>query len=260
MQKRKILFVGYGHMALAVIQGILKSDLNQKYDLEITGRDVHKAETFLKNHSLVSHFQVIPSNLGIDITDKIVLLCIKPYGISSFHYIGKAYACLSLLAGTTLQTIRRYIHSVGYVRMMPNTAASYQKSSSAVFCEGIELDTIKEIILSFGSCVEVGSENLVDASIATSGSAPAFIALIAQALIDSGVREGLDRKQSKALVRKMFEGFAQLLNDKEPQEIIDAITSPNGTTIEGLSILEQKAVRGAIMEACHQAVLKAKQQ
>ncbi len=258
MQKQKLLFVGYGHMALAIIKGALNANLNQKYHFEITGRSPDRLKDFLKLHKLESYFTIISSECKLDITDKIVLLCIKPYGISSFNYIGKAYACLSVLAGTDIQTISRYIDSKGYVRIMPNTAASYQKSSSAVFCSGIQIELIEDIILSFGNCIEVNNENLIDASIATSGSAPAFIALIAQALIDSGVREGLTRSQSKALVRGMFDGFAKLLNNQEPQEIIDAITSPGGTTIEGLSILEKHGIRGAIIEAGHQAVLKAK--
>lgn len=258
MQKQKLLFIGHGNMALAIIKGALNAQLNQKYDFEITGRNQERLKNFLKLHNLESHFKIIPAECDLDITDKIILLCIKPYGIDSFSYTGKAHACLSVLAGTSIQTISKYIDSKGYVRIMPNTAASYQKSSSAVFCNNIQIESIQDIILSFGNCIEVDSEDLIDASIATSGSAPAFIALIAQALIDSGVKEGLTRSQSKALVRGMFDGFAKLLNDKEPQEIIDAITSPGGTTIEGLSVLEKQAVRGAIIEAAHQAVLKAK--
>ena len=106
--------------------------------------------------------------------------------------------------------------------------------------------------------VVVDKEELIDAAIATSGSSPAFIALIAQALIDAGVREGLNCAQSRELVCGMFEGFASLLAESRPQEIIDAIASPAGTTIEGLSVLENRAVRGAIIEAAHQAVLKAR--
>ena len=76
MQKQKLLFIGHGNMALAIIKGALNAQLNQKYDFEITGRNQERLKNFLKLHNLESHFKIIPAECGLDITDKIILLCI----------------------------------------------------------------------------------------------------------------------------------------------------------------------------------------
>lgn len=258
MTKQKVLIIGYGQMALAIIKGILHSGLDQKYSFEICGRDTQKAKDFLQTHQLQEFFSVIETDNAVNINERIVFLCIKPQGLGSFTFRGDALKVVSVMAGVKIEQIKKSISARDYIRIMPNTAAKYQKSSSAVFCENNSLLEIQDLLESFGSIVLVDQEKLIDSSIATSGSAPAFVALVAQSLIDAGVREGLNRNQSKELVRGMFEGFASLIKESEPQEIIDAITSPGGTTIEGLSILEERGVRGAFIQACHQAVAKSK--
>ncbi|MCE3037385.1 pyrroline-5-carboxylate reductase [Helicobacter sp. faydin-H20] len=264
MTKQKVLILGYGQMAIAIIKGILQARLYEKYDFEISGRNLQKARDFLQTHNIQTYFNILENSSSIAVADKIVFLCVKPYGLGSFIFSGEAFKVISVMAGVSIQAIREKVQAKTYIRVMPNTAAKYQKSSSAVYCENyssIPVDVSDEnldLLESFGSVVSVGEEKLIDASIATSGSSPAFVALIAQALIDAGVREGLGRIQSKELVRGMFEGFALLLKHEDPQNIIDAITSPAGTTIEGLSVLEKSGVRGIIIEACHQAVAKTK--
>ncbi|CAM2872041.1 pyrroline-5-carboxylate reductase dimerization domain-containing protein [Helicobacter felis] len=112
------------------------------------------------------------------------------------------------------------------------------------------------ILECFGSCVEVQSEALIDASLATNGSSLAFLSMAAQALVSAGVREGLSVDQASELVEQSFKGFAQLLQESDPQEIIDSICTPGGATIAGLSVLEEKAFKGILMQACHIAVRK----
>lgn len=258
MNKQKILFVGYGNMALAIIQGFIHSNLHKQYDIEICGRNAKRALSFTSANSLSDFVSVYDQTNILDVEDKIVFLCIKPNGLSSFVFKGQAKGVVSVMAGVKISTLRENIKSCGYVRVMPNTAAKYQKSSSAVYIEDLDIELYRDMIESFGSVVLVDKEDLIDASIATSGSAPAFVAMMAQALIDSGVREGLSCMQSQELVRGMFEGFALLLREKKPQEIIDEIASPAGTTIEGISVLEANAFRGIVLEASHRAVIKAK--
>ncbi|MFC3848479.1 pyrroline-5-carboxylate reductase dimerization domain-containing protein [Helicobacter baculiformis] len=116
---------------------------------------------------------------------------------------------------------------------------------------------VREILKCFGGCVEVQSESLIDASLATNGSSLAFLSMVAQGLISAGVREGLSVKQASSLVKQSFKGFAKLLvEEQSPQAIIDSICTPGGATIAGLSVLEDKAFKGALMQACHAAVKK----
>ena len=126
---------------------------------------------------------------------------------------------------------------------MPNVGANQLVSATAAFCVNTDMEQAQEICESFGSVVFVEDEKLVDASIATSGSSPAFLALIAQALVDSGVRAGLSRKDSLELVGQTFLGVGLMLEHRTPQEIIDMVTTPGG--------------RGAIMRACQASVYKA---
>lgn len=257
MNKQKILFVGHGNMTLAIIQGFIHSKIYKIYDIEICGRNTKRASEFISANNL-SNFVSIYTGDVLDVENKIVFLCIKPNGLSSFNFNGKASGVVSVMAGVKISILKEAIISYGYARVMPNIAARYQKSSSAMYIEDLDIATYKKMVESFGNVVLVNKEELIDASIATSGSAPAFVAMMAQALIDSGVREGLNCMQSQELVRGMFEGFALLLKDKKPQEIIDEVASPAGTTIEGLSVLESRAFKGIIMEASHKAVMKAK--
>ena len=270
-----ILLVGYGNMAAAMAKG-----LDSTYKIKICGRDKKKAKDFikannLKNASLDSSLESNSSQ--IDIKDKILILAIKPYGLESFTYKGRAKSVYSVLAGVKIDTIKQHINADFYIRLMPNIGATFGLSSTAVFIKSLESkkstdskesaqkesfikakSQAKEIIQSFGNAVFVDNENLIDSAIATSGSSPAFLALIAQALIDAGVREGFKRADSALLVQKTFEGLAKLLEKHSPDEIISLVTTPAGTTIEGLSILESKAIKGAIIEACHASVQKAK--
>ncbi|PAF47837.1 pyrroline-5-carboxylate reductase [Helicobacter sp. 12S02634-8] len=257
--QKTLLFVGYGSMAKAIVSGIACSALKDTYRLEIAGRNPQKAQEFIKENHIEAFGKVYGGSSEIDVIGKIVILCIKPYALGNFTYKGKADSVYSVMAGVCMDTLKQHIRADHYARLMPNVGAKYQKSSTAVYLEGDIQEEAQKIIASFGSVVFVDSETLVDASIATGGSSPAFLALIAQALVDAGVREGLRRDDSLKLVRATFEGFAHLLSEQTPDTIIASITSPGGTTIEGLSVLEDRAVRGALIQACHMAVAKAKQ-
>ncbi|PAF49384.1 pyrroline-5-carboxylate reductase [Helicobacter sp. 12S02232-10] len=256
--QKTLLFVGYGNMAKAIALGIANSNLKDIYRFEITGRNPQKAQKFLEENHLTGEAKIYDPSLGIDVDGKIVILCIKPYALESFKYKGNANSVYSVMAGVNIDTLKQHIISANYVKAMPNVGARYQKSSTAVYMEGNIAEEAKKIISSFGCAVFVDSESLVDASIATGGSSPAFLALVAQALIDAGVREGLKREDALSLVRTTFEGFSHLLCEQSPDQIISSITSPGGTTIEGLFVLEDRAVRGAFIQACHEAVLKCK--
>ena len=118
-------------------------------------------------------------------------------------------------------------------------------------------EKIQSFISSFGNCVFVETQKELNASIATNGSSPAILALVAQALINAGVHQGLKLDTSKKLVQKTFEGIAELLKHETPQTIQDSIASPGGTTIEALLHCDETGVKGNIMRACIKAAQKA---
>ena len=254
--KRTLLVVGYGNMAKAILTQ--NTYIFEHYQVFISGRHSHKIRSFIQECGLEKNVEILSVEKGqMDINGKDILLCVKPRGLESFNFMGKANCVYSVLAGINVSNICSKIKAQTYIRLMPNIAAYAKKSATAVYVQpqdSQDLSIIQAFIESFGNAVMVENESLIDASIATSGSSIAFLALVAESLIDAGIYEGLTYTQSMALVKQTFAGFAQVLEDKTPNELKYAISSPAGTTIAGLAILEQEGVSGAIMKAAHQAV------
>lgn len=272
----KLVCVGYGNMACAMLRGIIESGLFGDYEIFVAGRDLQKAQSLCdslmsdnprKNSSTRPHLKAlcVDSHTSLNIQDCEVLLCVKPHAFGVFAYIGEARIVYSVMAGVRVDTLARVLQARSFVRIMPNVGALYAKSASCVYMRSMQSDTkdiesaVHRLVESFGNCVIVDNESLIDASIATSGSAPAFLAVVAQSLIDSGIYHGLSYAQSKELVAQTFSGFAALLEHKSPDEIKIAITSPAGTTARGLAVLEKNGVRGAFIEAGIESVKRAKE-
>lgn len=263
----------------------------------ITGREPSKITPFLEsffahNESEFKDSITIQKTMNIKCDEKLLLLACKPQNLSEFCFSGVADIVYSVLAGVSIEKLKMRVDSKHYVNIMPNVAAIYALSSSSVLWEHdkLKIKSIKEagavlnalvdndndlqnvrekylqdvrnriesFVRSFGNCVFVSTQKELNASIATNGSAPAVIALVAQALINAGVCEGLCLQDSKELVQKSFEGVARLLSEKSPQEIKDSITSPGGTTAQALLYCDKSGVQGHITQALINAVEKAK--
>ncbi|AFI03895.1 pyrroline-5-carboxylate reductase [Helicobacter cetorum] len=263
MQKETLLFIGYGNMMQSILEGAHEK-LSQQFNLQITGRNPQKIAPFLKEKNIDATIISIPPTKIIDIKNKFVFLLYKPYNLHDFNYEGEAKSIISALAGVSFKSLCNTFYAKYYLKCMPNIASKFALSSSAI-CEYIpsqtkEIETISqntlEIIQSFGLAINVSNEEQVNASVATNGSSLAFLSLVASALKDAGIREGLNAKDSLALVSMTFKGFAKLLENERPEMITEQICTPKGTTIEGLSVLEKMGVRGAFIEACHASVEK----
>lgn len=258
---RSLLIIGYGNLAHSIVNGIAPN----AYHLFVLGRDFEKSKAFCQNFP--SH-SITPLQNIQDLKEQnpIILLCTKPKGLQTFSSTLTSSLLYSVMAGVKMQDlVSAFPNALAYIRAMPNIGAFSQKSATALYvyapkdCNLAEAkETALALSLTFGNAVWVDSEELIDASIATSGSSPAFLCLVAQALIDAGVREGLNATQSKELVQATFEGFAQLLKTHSPQEIKTLVTSPAGTTAEGLAYLEERGFKGILEQGAHHSVLRAK--
>ena len=265
MKPSKLLVLGYGNMARAIVKGIL--DSAQEFErITIAGRDFTKAQEFCKSfakHKKASILcaQGIAPNATLELESfDSMLFCIKPYGIDFFKFLGNVEIAYSVMAGIDIARMKGAISAQNYVRIMPNVGAHFGESASCVFAQDSRNnDTIRAFVESFGNCVFVDSEALIDASIATSGSSPAFLALVAQSLIDCGVYHGLSFSQAQELVRQTFKGFASLLETDSAESIKQSVTSPNGTTARGLACLEKLGVRGAFIQAGIESVNRAQE-
>lgn len=255
---QNLILIGYGNLADSMMQGFSQDPFFCKQTLLVYGRNFSKAQDFAKKFP---NTQAIPSLQEAIRDDSVVIFCIKPKGIQSLHIQSRFALIYSVAAGVTISTLKHHFpQAQNFARAMPNISAKVQKSSTSFYVEGDESSQhlATKLTQSFGEAVLLPSEDLIDSSIATNGSSPAFLALVAEALIQAGVREGIPPKESEKLTKATFEGFAKLLHSHTPQEIKALVTSPAGTTAEGLAYLELKGFKGILQEATHQAVLKAK--
>lgn len=257
---QKITIIGYGKMAKAIAVG-----LNGKFELEIIGRNKAKVEAFVRENAL-KNASVVCVESAIDLNERRVILAIKPYALDSFRYKGRAKAIYSIMAGISIERLKKCANAEHFIRVMPNIASLVGKGVSVIFAESSAdsanqsdiINECKSIFAPLGSCIFVEKESYINPAGAISGSGTAYLGLVAEAMIDAGVREGLSLEVSKELVRGLFSGFSALFAHTEAHTIRTDTTSPAGTTIEALAILENRGVRSAFMDAIHAANNKAK--
>lgn len=249
---KTITFIGNGNMALAIAQG-LKND----YKIEVVGRNQQKLDAFENalgvetQKSLLSDF---------DITDKNVIFAVKPQNLKEVSILlkGEAKAFYSVLAGTTLQSLKNAIKAKAYVRAMPNLAAAVQKSMTTLTGDTSLQKEAKSIFSAIGKAHWLSSEKEIDIATALAGSGPAYLCLVAEALADGAVNQGLKRPDAMAIMQGLFEGFGALIQEEHPALIKDGVMSPGGTTAAGYCALEEGNVRNAFINAILKANERAK--
>lgn len=259
---QKISILGYGKMAKAIALG-----LNNKFTLEIMGRNKAKMEAFVRENNLQN--ATICADSRIDLENKIAILALKPHAFSAFQFHGNAKAIISIMAGITIQSLKNTLNAEFFIRTMPNLASLVGKGVSVIYIDSREVaqdsrdlceskSLAQSIFAPLGECIFVDKEALIDPATAISGSGGAYLALIAEAMIDASVREGLSQEVSKELVRGLFSGFSALFATTEANSIRSDTTSPAGTTAEALAVLESRGVRSAFIEAIRAAHKKAR--
>ncbi len=241
---KSVTIVGSGNMAYAILKGVVG-----KYDVEVVARDRVKLEAFVREFG--ESVSIRPLEEGFDIEGKNLILCVKPHALESVvrRFIGEAHALLSVLAGVRIERLKAALKARYTIRTMPNLAAKYGKSMTTLCGDEAFKAEALEICGCFGTALWVKSEKEIDIATAIAGSGPAYLALIAEALADGGVHEGLKREDAATLVRGLFDGFAALLKEEHPALLKDAVMSPGGTTAAGYAALEKRGVRDGCIEA-----------
>ncbi len=244
----KLLLIGAGNMGGAMLQGL------QSYDITVVEAYPKRVDELKEMYPNLKIVDKIPPLDGF-----IVILAIKPQSFESLHVEGRAEGLISILAGTKLEKLKGKIDSKYYVRAMPNMAALVQKSATSL-CGDMELkDRAIEILSSFGECFWLESEDELEIATGLAGSAPAWIALVAEALSDGAVNLGLKRDITYRYISALFEGVGTLLRDEHPALLKDKVTSPNGTTIAGIAKLEEGRVRDSFIKAMSASYEKTKE-
>ena len=251
MMPNSITFIGNGKMALALAKGLCET-----HTIEVIGRNkttMEQFETSLGKPITKTFYQ------DANISHKKVIICVKPSNLAEIAPLlkGKADILYSVLAGTTLEALTS-IEAHHYCRAMPNLAAEAGASMTSLVGDDTISANAITLFGTIGNTLWLGSEKELDIATALAGSGPAYLALIAEALCDGAVREGLKRDDAMVLMRGLFEGFAKLIQTTHPAILKDNVMSPGGTTAAGYGALEKGNVREGCMEAIHAAYNRAK--
>ena len=244
----KLLLIGAGNMGGAMLKGL------RSYDITVVEAYKKRADELKKLYPKIKIVDKIPP-----LDNFLVILAIKPKSLESLQVEGQASGLISILAGTKLEKLKEKIDAKYYIRAMPNMAALVQKSATSL-CGDLELkDNAMMILSSIGKCFWLDSENELDIATGLAGSAPAWLALVAEALSDGAVNLGLKRDITYKYIAALFEGVGIVLQDEHPALLKDKVTSPNGTTIAGIAMLEEGKVRDGFIKAMRASYEKAKE-
>ncbi len=264
MSTRHIGFIGAGKMATALAKGFISAGCCTAEhiiasDVVPAARDYFAAQT---------HAPAVTNNAEIVARSEILCLAVKPQNMAAVlaelkPLLQSHHLVVSIAAGVTLATIEAALGSGRRViRVMPNTpclvnaSASGYALGSAATAE--DAQTVELLLSSVGVAFRV-QEHLLNAVTGLSGSGPAFVYMMIEALSDGGVRMGLPRDVSMKLAAQTLLGSAKMVLETglHPGELKDAVTSPGGTTIAGIHALERGGLRASLMNAVEAATSRA---
>ncbi len=207
--------------------------------------------------------RVVPSPSWAAADAEMLILAVKPNDAaaaleSCADVLPAGALVVSIAAGVTIAALEAAAPGHPVVRAMPNTGALVGRGAAAIaagmHATEIDLELAERVLGAVGIVVRV-PEYQLDAVTGLSGSGPAYVFLVAEAMIEAGVLVGLPRETADALVRQTLMGAASLLTDgtDSPEQLRAAVTSPGGTTAAGLQVLEAHGVRAAMMDAIQAA-------
>ncbi len=263
---KRFAFVGAGNMADALLRGLLASGAVSAADVVVSGRRRDKTEKTARAHGVTAAADNSACVRGADV----VMLCVKPQVMrpvleQSGKDIDRAALVVSVAAGVPTTAIEALLHEgQRVVRAMPNTAAVVRESATAIApgasATEDDLAVAREIFDRVGRTVVVDESHL-DAVTGLSGSGPAYIFLIIDALADAGVKVGLSRDISLELAAQTVMGSAQMLlvTGEHPGKLKDQVTSPGGTAIAGLHTLEAGGLRTTLINAVETATRRSRE-
>ena len=265
VRDKRVGFVGGGNMGEALVRGLTKTGLMPTGHLLMADVRADRLEELKRLYGIV----VIPDNVTLVRRADVVILAVKPQILGEvLDEIAPATPgklLISVAAGVSTSEIRRHLPpGTRMIRVMPNTPALVLEGATAIArAAGLEegdLDTARQIFEAVGRVV-ILDEEMMDAVTGLSGSGPAYIALVVEALADGGVRVGLDRKTAMTLAMQTVLGSARLLIDTgmHPGQLKDMVSSPGGTTITGIHTLEAGGLRRTLIDAVERATQRSRE-
>jgi pyrroline-5-carboxylate reductase len=262
----RIAFLGGGNMAEALVRGLLRASVAAPGDVVVTGRRPERLEHFTRSYGVGTLSDNLAAARGADV----LVLSVKPQAMGKLldtiaPSVTPAKLIISVAAGVPIAAIERKLGAgARVVRAMPNTPALVGAGACALsageHATEEDLATAEQLFRSVGTVVRV-EEALLDAVTGLSGSGPAYIFLVIEALSDAGVKVGLPRYTALELAAQTVLGSARLLleSGQHPGSLKDQVTSPGGTAIAGLHTLEAGGLRTTLINAVEAATRRARE-
>jgi len=264
---KKLCFVGCGNMGEALVSGLVQSGSAQAANIVCTDVREERLEELRARYGV----RTSTRNPEAVAASEVVIYAVKPQLMAEVlketaDQLDMSKVVISIAAGVPLRAIESLLHKeLRLIRVMPNIAASVKESATALSAgkharkEDVEL--AMAIFNSVGKAVFLRENYLMDAITGLSGSGPAYIFIIVDALADAGVKMGLSRKDAQFLAAQTVLGAAKMLMEtrEHPGQLKDRVTSPGGTAIAGIHTLEKGGLRTTLINAVEAATQRSKE-
>lgn len=255
----KVCIVGGGVMGEAILGAALEAGVLDRDSVTVVEKVAARREQLASAHSVA-----VTDDLAAMQTAEFVLLSVKPQELASVRgTLQRSAALLSIMAGTTIATLREAFGHEAIVRVMPNTPAAVKAGMSAwtatAAVRAEQRAFVSRLLGAIGREVYFDDEKKLDMATAVSGSGPAYVFLFIEALVDGAVSAGLPRAAAEEMVLQTVLGSAQyaLQSGKSAADLRAQVTSPAGTTAAGLLALEARSFRAALIECVRAAHARA---
>ncbi|MBF0515680.1 MAG: pyrroline-5-carboxylate reductase [Nitrospirae bacterium] len=253
-------FIGGGNMAEAIIKGIKDMASHHIKDIFVSEPSKQR-RLYIESTYAVS---TTDNNKELAAKADIIVIAVKPQIISalaeelaSVDISNKTL--VSIAAGVSISYLRQALKTANVIRVMPNTPALVLKGMSVIAAaEGVSpqtLEVVTNIFSSIGKTL-ILPEAQMDAVTAVSGSGPAFVAFFIQSMIAGGISLGLDAQTASVLALQTLAGTSELLCQRSPEDVIKMVSSPGGTTVAGLKVMQESDAAGLIANVLRAAATR----
>ncbi len=259
-----LALLGGGRMGEALAAGLLKAGWEAS---AIAIAEIDSDRRHLLEERLAG-VRVVPSPAWAATDAAVVVVAVKPDDVAAAleacaPVLADGALVLSIAAGVTIEALEAGAPGHPVVRAMPNTGALVGRGAAAIsagtLADDADLELAERVLGAVGIVVRVPEKQL-DAVTGLSGSGPAYVFLVVEAMIDAGVLVGLPRDTAATLVRQTLLGAATMLGNgtESPEALRAAVTSPGGTTAAGLQVLEARGMRAALLDAVEAATQRSR--
>lgn len=261
LQDKKIGFIGSGNMGEALVSGLVMSKAAKPENIICSDIFPETLEHIHRKYGVLT----TTSNIEVCEKSEIIIYATKPQILGSVlketaPALDKSKLVISIAAGVPLAAIAAGLKKeLRLIRSMPNICAFVKESATAIcagqFVQEGDVEMARAVFDSVGKTVFIQENILMDAFTGLSGSGPAYIFTIVDAMADAGVKMGLSRKDSLFLSTQTVLGAARLLLEsrEHPGQLKDRVASPGGTAIAGIHTLEQGGLRTTLINAVEAA-------